>query len=141
MTGTGMAEMSPEWKIPSDLSDLIEQDDDLTWESNDWAPLLLTVMGGTSYGGRDIPLAWQIEFDPRAPELQASSRELSALNLEPDGYGWSTLISSVMKKRHPDLLDELHFGDTEAEACVVWVESEDACKKLINVAWELIKLP
>jgi hypothetical protein len=90
------------------------------------------------YGDRDIPLAWQIEFEPGAPELEASNGKLSTLNLEPDGYGWSTLISAVMSKRHPELHDELHFGDTETETCVVWVESEDTCKKLISVVWELI---
>jgi hypothetical protein len=111
------------------------------WEGTGWEPVLLTVMGGTSYGGRDIPLAWQIEFQPDGESFIAPNAKIVALELEPDGYGWATLIQSVFTKYHPEVADELQFGDTESATCVVWVESESTCKLLMQVVWSLIHAP
>jgi len=33
---------------------------------------------------------------------------------------------------------ELRFDDTEEATCVVWVESESSCRKLLQMAWNLI---
>jgi hypothetical protein len=132
---------TPEWNIPKNLQELIDADSpdgDGMWEDGSWDPILLTVMAGTSYGGRDIPLSWQIEFQPGDERLETANKRLEDLELEPDGYGWAKLIEDVFAKEHPELADELHFGDTEAATCVVWVESESTCKTLIEVAWSLI---
>src|SRR5262245_56027880 len=93
----------PVWQIPDDLSALIASDDDLTWTTHEWAPIELSVMAGTTYKGREIPLAWQIELDPSAPAFGEANSKIAAMGLEPDGYGWSTLIDSVMRKYHSDL--------------------------------------
>jgi hypothetical protein len=131
----------PEWNIPKNLQELINADSpdgDGMWEDDSWDPILLTIMAGTSYDGRDIPLSWQIEFEPDDERLEIANKQIVALELEPDGYGWARLIEAAFAKDHPGLVDELHFGDTDASACVVWVESERTCKTLMEVAWSLI---
>lgn len=126
----------PDWSIPKNIAEIVA--DDEMWEDDRWSPLLLTVIGGTSYKGRDIPLSWQIEFEPSDETFDSANEKIEALGVEPDGYGWANVIASVVAKYHPELTDELQFGDTEEEACVVWVESEDTCKTLMNVIWSLV---
>ena len=116
-----MESKRPEWRIPENLQSLIEADDDLSWETSDWSPILLSVISGTSYG-RDIPLAWQIEFEP----------------IGSTGYDWSDRIAHAVDEQYPELVDHLHFDDTELSTCVVWVESEAVCRRLIDVVWTLI---
>ena len=128
----------PDWTIPDNLQELVDADEGGIWEDPRWEPILLSVMGGTSYCGRDIPLAWQIEFQPHGELFDAPNAKIVTLGLEPDGYGWATLIQNVFAKYHPAVADELQFGDTESAACVVWVESESSCRLLMQVAWSLI---
>ncbi len=127
---------SPIWEIPANIEEIVAEDE--LWEDDRWSPILLTVIGGTTYKGRDIPLSWQLEFDPSDDALEAANQKISGLGVEPDGYGWANVISSVIGKHHPEILDELQFGDTEEAACVVWVESESSCKTLTTVIWSLI---
>ena len=127
---------SPIWEIPANIEEIVAEDE--MWEDDRWSPILLTVIGGTTYKGRDIPLSWQLEFDPSDDALEAANQKISGLGVEPDGYGWANVISSVIGKHHPEILDELQFGDTEEAACVVWVESESSCKTLTTVIWSLI---
>jgi hypothetical protein len=133
-----MKSTRPEWRIPADLHDLIAADADLTWATDEWAPLELSVMAGTSYAGRDIPLAWQVEFEPTNPSFEGANAKISAMGGEPDGYGWSKVIASIMGKYHPDASDELQYGDTETSACVIWTESEQTCRRMVEVIWNLI---
>jgi hypothetical protein len=133
-----MRPVVPNWNVPKNVSELLDSDEDGTWESDEWAPIVLKAIQGTSYDGRDIPLAWQIELDPYSEELEAANRKIEALGIEPDGYGWSNVLQSAIAEHHPLIADELHFGDTESDACVVWVESEETCKLLLQVAWSLI---
>ena len=131
----------PEWNIPRNLQELIDADSpdgDGMWEDSSWEPILLTVMAGTSYNGRNIPLSWQIEFETSDTRLADANKKIVALGLDADGYGWAKVIESVFAKYHPALVDELHFGDSDADACVSWVESESTCKILTEVAWTLI---
>jgi len=128
----------PDWTIPNNLQELIDSDEGGMWEDTRWDPVLLTVMGGTSYGGRDIPLAWQIEFQPDGDQFTTTNAKIVALGLKPDGYGWATLIRSVFTKYHPEAAEELQFGDTEVATCLVWVESEATCRLLMQVVWSLI---
>lgn len=130
-----MPSRMPTWRIPKDIASIVEEEE--MWEDDAWAPLQLTVLGGTSYKGRDIPLSWQIEFEPSAEEFQEANGRLVSLGLDPDGYGWAKLIDAAVRKHHPEISDELQFGDTEESACVVWVESEATCKTLMQVVWNL----
>ena len=43
-----------------------------------------------------------------------------------------------MRKYHSDLADELHHGDTETSACVIWVESEATCRQVVELIWTMI---
>lgn len=56
----------------------------------------------------------------------------------PDAYAWSDLIREAVKSKAPEYLPELHSDDTEAAACVIWMESEAACRALIEIVWELL---
>jgi hypothetical protein len=112
----------PEWNIPDNLQSLIDDDEGLTWESDDWSPIQLAVMGGTSYGGRDIPQAWQIEFEPTGST----------------GYDWSARIEQALREQYPEMTSELHFDDTELSTFVVWVESEETCRRVMEIIWTLI---
>ena len=104
----------PEWNIPENLLELVDGDEGGIWEDDSWDPILLTVMKGTVYRGRTIPLAWQIEFEPVGPAFEVANAKLSTLGLDPDGYGWATLIKGVADKYHPDLAKELQFGGHRA---------------------------
>ncbi len=126
----------PEWIIPSNIAQLVEENDDL-WEDTRWHPILLTVLGGTSYRGRDIPLSWQLEFEPSNTALVVANAKIQALGVEADGYGWAQVIGSVVSQHHAELAEELHFGDTDTDALVVWVESEESCGLLMRVVWSL----
>jgi len=137
-------ESGPEWEIPSDLEDLIRDDAEENggsgmWSDDRWDPILLTVMAGTSYEGRDIPLAWQIQFDPSDERFQAANARLEDFGLEPDGYGWAEYIKSIFAENHRERLHELHFSDTESDACIVWVESESTCAEIVETVWSLIE--
>lgn len=128
----------PAWSIPDNLLELVDDDEGGIWEDKTWDPILLTVMKGTVYRGRHIPVAWQIEFEPVGPRFQAANEKPAKLGLDADGYGWATLIKTVAETSHPAMAKQLQFGDTEASACVVWVESEAACRQLIEMTWTLI---
>lgn len=129
---------TPEWEIPENLEEIIAEEE--SWENEVWLPIFLTVMGGTIYRGREIPLAWQIEFEPGSEEFEIPNEKISELGFEPDGYGWANAIQSVANTHHPEIVSELHFGDTEESTCVIWVESESACKILTQIAWNLINI-
>jgi hypothetical protein len=125
----------PKWKIPKNIEKRVEYEGGM-WEDERFDPILLTVISDTSYQGREIPLAWQIEFDP-SDRLAAANEEIQALGIEPDGDGWSEVIQKRFAKRHPKLAKELH-SDSESSTCVIWVESEGACRKLIAIVWDLL---
>lgn len=126
----------PAWKIPKNIQKRVDDEDGM-WEDERFDPILLTVMSGVEYEGRDIPLSWQIEFDPFDDRLETANEKLETSGIEPDGDGWAEVIEKKFTKRYPKLAGELH-SDSESSTCVLWVESEDACKKLIGLVWSLI---
>src|SRR5215469_2119597 len=77
----------PKWKIPKKLLALVEEDG--MWESERFGPVLLTVMSGTSYRSRKIPLAWQIEFEPEDRQFAPANAKIAASGFQPDGDGWA----------------------------------------------------
>jgi hypothetical protein len=127
--------MLPKWKIPKNLLKLIAEDG--MWESERFEPILLMVMAGTSYGGREVPLAWQIEFEPEDAPFAPDSAKLATLGIQPGGDGWAEVIGKRFAKKYRRLAEELH-SDSESSTCVLWVESEVACKKLVALVWSLI---
>ncbi len=126
----------PKWQIPKGLAKRIATADG-TWEEERYDPLLLTVSTGTTYQKREIPLMWQVEFDPFDERLEAAGERVEARGIEPDAYGWSDIIQKQFKKRFPKLAGELR-DDSESSTCVLWVESETACKALVEVIWSLL---
>ena len=126
----------PTWKIPKNIQKRVDDDDGM-WEDERFDPILLTVMTGVEYEGRDIPLSWQIEFDPFDDRLEAANEKLESSGIEPDGDGWAEVVEKEFAKRYPKLADELH-SDSESSTCVLWVESEKTCQKLIQLVWSLI---
>jgi hypothetical protein len=138
--GTEKSKMStePKWMVPRNISDLVATNKDQIWEDESWKPILLTVMGGTVYRKRPIPLAWQIEFDPSDIFFARANARLRQLGIEPDGYGWADVIKSQFEKYHLAASNEAHYGDTELDTCVIWVESEKACRLLMRTVWKLI---
>ena len=128
----------PAWKIPKDIQKRVADEDGM-WEYERFDPILLTVMSGVKYEGRDIPLSWQIEFDPYDDRLKSANKKLESSDIEPDGDGWAEFIEKEFAKRYPKLVGELH-SDSESSTCVLWVESETTCKKLIELVWLLICL-
>src|SRR5262249_32274830 len=130
-----MPKTPPKWNIPKNLKKLVEEDG--MWEDERWDPILLTVMPDTSYEGRDIPLTWQIEFDPFDDRLETAGRRIEASGIEADGDGWSSVIEKEFSRRYPKLAGEFH-SDSESSTCVVWVASESACRKLMELVWSLM---
>src|SRR5258708_8733428 len=117
------------WILPKNLPELLIDDDEGgMWEDDRWSPILLTIMKGTSYEGREIPLAWQFEFEPHDEACVAANKKIKSLGVDPDGYGWADVLKGVFADQHPEIVDELHFGDTESDACVVWVEAANTCR-------------
>lgn len=131
-----MSEM-PSWKPPKNMAKALE-DGDGSWEDERWSPITLTAMSGTEYEGREIPIAWQIEFDPSQDEFEAGNAKLEEMDIEPDGYGWGEYIQKTIQKANPALAKRLHTTDCESDTCVIWVESEEDCRALLETMWKLI---
>ncbi|MEP2074028.1 hypothetical protein [Rhodopirellula bahusiensis] len=112
----------PEWNIPSDLQTLIDADDDSTWDCDDWSPIALTVSGDAQHDGREIELAWQIEYE----------------TIGCTGYEFCDRVMAAVETGDPDLASLLNCGDTESAACVIWVETEDACRRLLEIVWPMV---
>lgn len=127
----------PQWKIPRNIAKRVEAEDGM-WEDERFDPILLTVMSGNSYQGREIPLTWQIEFDPYDDRLAAASEKIEASGIEPDGDGWAEFIEKKFATRYPKFAGQLH-SDSETSTCVLWVKSEKDCKKLVGFVWSLIQ--
>jgi hypothetical protein len=127
----------PRWKPPKDIAKALE-DGDGFWEDERWSPILLTAMSGTELNGREIPIAWQIEFDPSGDEFEAANAKLEKVGIEPDGYGWGEYIRQRIRKANPVLAKRLHLADCETDTCVIWVESEDDCRILLETTWGLV---
>jgi hypothetical protein len=131
-----MPEM-PSWNPPKDIAKAIETGDGI-WEDDRWSPIILTAMSGTELNGREIPIAWQIEFDPTEDDFEAANSKLEEMEVEPDGYGWGEYIQKSIEKTNPGLARRLHLTDCESHTCVIWVESADDCRELLEATWKLI---
>ena len=127
----------PKWKTPTNLSEALD-DGDGSWEDDRWSPILLTAMSGTKLDGREIPVAWQIEFDPSEEEFEGANARLEEIGLEPDGYGWGEYVQKRLQDTNAPLAERLHITDCEMETCVIWVESEEDCRSLLEAIWKQI---
>jgi hypothetical protein len=127
----------PTWKPPKNIVKALDEGDGF-WEDERWSPIQLTVMSGTEFNGREIPVAWQIEFDPSDDDFEAANADLEEREIEPDGYGWGEHIQATIRRTNPALAKRLHTTDCETDTCVIWVESEKDCRALLETAWKLI---
>lgn len=127
----------PIWRTPKNIVKAIEEADGI-WESDKWSPIILAAMTETELDGREIQIAWQIEFDPSEEEFERTNESIQESGIEPDGYGWGNLVRNVVQESDPELAGRLHLDDCETAACVIWVEKEDDCRKLIETTWRLI---
>ena len=127
----------PTWKSPKNIGKALDEGEGY-WEDERWSPILLTVMSGTEYEGREIPVAWQIEFDPSEDDFETVNARLEEMEIEPDGYGWGDYIQKAIRKVNPALAKRLHTTDCETATCVIWVETEEDCRSLLETAWKLI---
>src|SRR5262245_20946950 len=124
----------PSWKLPKNIAKALEENDGF-WEDERWSPIMLTAMAGTEFDGREIPVAWQIEFDPSEDEGEAVNARLEDMDLEPDGYGWGEYIQKIIRTSNPALAMRLHATDCETDTCVIWVESAEDCRVLLETTW------
>jgi hypothetical protein len=127
----------PTWKPPKNIAKALD-DGDGFWKDERWSPIQLTATSGTEYEGREIPIAWQIEFDPSQDDLEAANAKLEEIEIEPDGYGWGEYIQKAIGKANPALAKRLHTTDCETDTCVIWVESPEDCRALVETTWKLI---
>ena len=127
----------PKWNPPSDIAELLEAGDG-NWEDDRWSPIAVSAMSGTEYKGREIPIAWEIEFDPSEEEFESANAKLEQREIDPDGYAWGELIFKAIRKADPTLAKRLHTTDCETETCVIWVESSDDCRLLLEATWKLV---
>lgn len=127
----------PTWKRPKNISKALD-DGDGVWEDERWSPILLTAMSGTEFDGREIPIAWQIQFEPSDDDFDAVNAKLAEMGIEPDGYGWGEHIQSAVRRLNRGLAERLHTSDCETATCVLWVEAEEDCRAILEITWNLI---
>jgi hypothetical protein len=127
----------PKWMPPEDVARALD-DGDGFWEDERWSPIRLTAMSGTEFEGRQIPVAWQVEFDPSDEDLAAASARLEAMGFPPDGYGWCEYVVRAVQKTDPALAERLRTSDCETDTCVIWVESDEDCRRLLEATWKLV---
>ncbi len=127
----------PQWMPPKDITKAIA-DGAGSWEDDRWSPILVTAASGTVYQGREIPVAWQIEFDPSEDEFESANSRLEEREIEPDGYGWGAYIQNSIRKANPALAKRLHLTDCETATCVIWVESDVDCREVLELTWKLV---
>jgi hypothetical protein len=125
----------PQWKMPKNIAKALEDGNGI-WEDERWSPILLTAKSGTEFNGREIPIAWQIEFDPTDADCQQANAKLEVMGIEPDGYGWGDNILKNIASVDPGLAERLHL-DCETATCVIWVESDEDCRRLLETTWKL----
>lgn len=126
----------PRWRPPKDITKALA-DGDGSWEDERWSPIRVTAMSGTVYQGCEIPVAWQIEFDPSEDEFESANSRLEEREVEPDGYGWGESIQKAIREANPALAKRLHLTDCETATCVIWVESEADCQEVLELTWKL----
>lgn len=111
-----MKRPTPTWALPDDFAATL--DDEGIVEIGGWEPIEVTAMSGTASQGRDIPIAWQIE-------ILASGE---------DGYAVEDRLLHAVREVDSALAARCH-SDTEAAACVLWVETETDCRTLLEICW------
>ena len=122
----------PPWTLPPDLATIVAEDGE--WEDPSWDPLLLTVVGQTRFEDRLIPVAWQLSFWPGDAFFQRRGAPPGALPGEGEGLAWSRWLRAALAARAPHLGRRLH-DESEAATCVLWVESEEDGRALMEAAW------
>jgi hypothetical protein len=131
-----MAKAMPTWNIPKNLSVILAEEGE--WEDERWSPITLSVIGGTTYHGRAITQSWQIAFSPGDEFFDELNERLADAGGDSDGYAWLAQVQQHLGKADPGLLSRLHTGDTESDACVIWVENESDGRALVEAVWTML---
>lgn len=118
--------------IPSKLSKVLEEEG--LWESEEFDPLLLTIMEA-EHKGKDI-ISYQVEFSAD-DELGPINQVLANHQLEPDGDEWEALIRKFIKARNAGLESKI-YGDSDGETCVLWTKKQPDFEKLMALLFEWI---
>ncbi len=132
------AEMTtpPVLQFPENLLALVAEQDG-QWDTEEYEPFIVSVLTGTEYGGHEIPIAWQLEFDPADAESAEVMEILEENDLQPNGDGWASVILAILAARSSEFAEFAH-SDSEDAACVLWTDREDVFQALFSVAWEAV---
>jgi hypothetical protein len=126
------AKTRPNWLMPPDLAEIIDEDGE--WEDPSWDPLLLTIAGDTRLDGRLIKRAWQLTLWPGDAFFAPLNAALKTQGNKADGHAWSDLLHLEVGRHAPALALRLH-DDSDAATCVIWVETETDGRMLMERAW------
>lgn len=121
--------------IPPKLSKVLEEEG--IWESEEFDPLLLTIMEA-EHNGKDI-ISYQVEFSAD-DELGPINQVLVNHQLKPDGDEWEALFRKFLKARNAGLESKV-YGDSESETCVLWTKKRRHFEKLMALLFEWIDAP
>jgi hypothetical protein len=66
------------------------------------------------------------------------TRNLKKMGIGPDGYSWGEFIRMSISKVNPGLAERLNLTDCETATCVIWVESDEDCRMLLETTWTLL---
>ena len=125
----------PDWAFPSDLATLVDEADGFL-EDESWHPIDLTVIGGTTYKGRNIPLSWQVSFSPGESDFAAANLRHFG-RPEVDGDDWADLVANRIRQHHPQAAEDIN-DDSESATFVMWAETEAAGRVLMETVWDLV---
>ena len=64
--------------------------------------------------------------------------KLEQMDIEPDGCAWGEHIRTTIGKTDLALANRLRLDDCEMGTCVIWVESDEDCRILLEITWNLI---
>ncbi len=112
------------FSIPKNLSQILKEEG--YWEDDNYEPLFLSAEE-VIFKGKKTP-SFQISF----PKLE----EYDGIN----GCAWEAIITRYVQAIKADLASNIHSKSVEKE-CVLWVETDQQYKQLLNFISELLNSP
>lgn len=112
------------FSMPKNLTQILT--DEGYWEDDNYDPIFLSVEE-ISFKGKKTP-AFQISF-PKLEDFEGI-----------DGCAWEAIITRYVQEIRADLAKAIHSKSVEKE-CILWVETEQQYKQLLNIIAELFNSP